>query len=72
VAVSSPRPPGSEPAGKPRGRDDDGDKPPADETPAPPEVIKNWFPIPNKYGDPGKSELAVEVKSDQPLNIDLK
>jgi hypothetical protein len=72
VAVSSPRPPGSDPPKKVRERGDDGDKPPPEVTPAPPEVIKNWFPIPNKYGDPAKSELTVDVQSGKPLDIDLK
>lgn len=73
VAVSSPRPPGSEPAKKARaGRDGDDDKPPPEETPAAPEVIKSWFAIPDKYGDPAKSGLTVEIKAGQPLELDLK
>lgn len=72
VAVSSPQPPGSTPPKKARERGDDDDKPPPEVTPASPEVIKNWFPIPNKYGEPTKSELTVEVKSGTPLDIDLK
>ena len=35
-------------------------------------MIKSWFAIPDKYGDPAKSELTAEVKSGQPLDIDLK
>jgi hypothetical protein len=73
VAVSSPPPPGSEAAKKPvGGRDADDDKVPVTAPAAPPEVIKSWFPIPDKYGDPNKSELTAEVKSGQPLDIDLK
>ncbi|AMV27235.1 hypothetical protein VT84_22730 [Gemmata sp. SH-PL17] len=73
VAVSSPPPPGSEPSRKSAGgRDGDDDKPPLNIPPAAPEVIKSWFPIPDKYGDPNKSELTGEAKSGQPLDIDLK
>ena len=72
VAVSSPQPPGSVPPKKSRGREEDLDKPQHEEPPAPAEVIKNWFVIPNKYGDPTRSELTVEVKSGEPSNIDLK
>jgi hypothetical protein len=73
VAVSSPPPPGSEPPRKPKaGRDADDDKPIPEVPPAPPEVIKNWFPIPDKYGDPAKSELTAEVESGRPLDLDLK
>ena len=76
VAVSSPPPPGSEPtrksAGGRDGRDSDDDKPPPNMPPAAPEVLKNWFPIPDKYGDPNKSALTAEAKSGQPIDIDLK
>lgn len=73
LAVSSPPPPGSEPARKAAtGRDRDDDKPPPDVAPASPEVIRNWFPIPDKYGDPSKSDLTGEAKSGQPIDIDLK
>jgi hypothetical protein len=73
VAVTSPRPPGSGPVAKKQGRDRDDDKPiPDPPPPAPPEVIKNWVAIPEKYGDPSKSELTVNVKSGQPLDIELK
>jgi len=41
--------------------------------PPPPEsVIKAWFPIPDKYGDPLTSGLTEEVKSGKDLAIDLK
>jgi hypothetical protein len=73
VAVSSPLPPGSQPTGKKDARDAvDPDKPPVEVAPAPPEVIKNWVPIPNKYGDPNTSELTTNVKAGEPLNIELK
>jgi hypothetical protein len=74
VAVSSPPPPGSEQARKAvaTGRDADDDKPPPIVAPASPEVLKSWFPLPEKYSDPNKSELTAEVKSGQPLDLDLK
>lgn len=73
VAVSSPQPPGHEQAPKKgRERGDDDDKPHTPVTPASPEVIKNWFPIPNKYGDVAKTELTVEVKPGQKFDIELK
>lgn len=76
VAVTSPKPPGSEPppARKAQGRDaTDEDKPPPEPAPpASPEVIKNWVALPEKYGDPGKSEITVTVKSGQPADIELK
>ena len=72
VTVSSPRPPGSGPPAKKQGRDADDDKPPADATPAPPEVIQNWVALPEKYADPGKSDLTATVKAGEPLDIDLK
>ncbi len=31
-----------------------------------------WFPIPEKYADPVKSGLTVDVASGKPLDIDLK
>lgn len=72
VAVSSPRPPGAEPPRKQAGGRDDDDKPPPNVTPASPEVIKSWFALPDKYGDPNKSELTADVKAGQPLDFDLK
>jgi hypothetical protein len=75
VAVTSPRPPGGEQARK-QGRDSDGDvddKPTPAPTPAaPPEVIKNWFALPEKYGDPSRSELTAAVKRGEPLDLELK
>lgn len=74
VAVSSPPPPGSEQARKQfRAKDDAPDKPPLEpQAPASEEVIRNWVAIPDKYGDPNKSEITVSVKSGQSLDIDLK
>lgn len=72
VAVSSPPPPGTPPVGKqdPRDTSDKPTEPPP--PPAPPEVLKNLFAIPNKYGDPNQSGLSGDVKSGEPLNLDLK
>jgi hypothetical protein len=75
VAVTSPRPPGSAPAKKAieRGADVTDDKPqPEPPPPAPPEVIQNWISLPEKYGDPSKSEVTVTVKSGEPADIVLK
>ena len=73
VAVSSPPPPGVTLARKaPRGGREDDDGRAAVDGPVNPEVAKNWFPIPNKYGDPEKSGLTAEVKPGQPVDIDLK
>jgi hypothetical protein len=74
VTVSSPPPPGLVPAGKKAkaGRDDD-DRRPADAgNPVSPEVAKGWFPLPDKYADPTRSGLTVEVKSGQRVDLDLK
>ncbi|MBA4064383.1 MAG: hypothetical protein C0501_11850 [Isosphaera sp.] len=75
VAVSSPRPPGSEPppAPKPKGgREEAVDKPVPPVDPADPEVIRNWVALPARYGDPDKSELTADVQSGRPLDLDLK
>lgn len=71
VAVSSPPPPGTPPVGKQDPRDAS-DKPTEPPPAAPPEVLKNWVAIPNKYGDPNESGLTGAAKSGQPLNLDLK
>ena len=73
--MTSPRPPGSTPAKKAIGRDAEAadDKPqPEPPPPAPPEVIQNWVSLPEKYGDPSKSEVTVTVKSGEPADIVLK
>jgi len=75
VTVSSPPPPGSV-AAAPRakvGRDADDERTPADaNTPVSPEVAKGWFPLPEKYSDPDKTDLTAEIKAGQPLEIELK
>lgn len=43
---------------------------PPPEQPKPPPGA--WFPIPDKYNDPQSSGLSGEVKSGQPLDIELK
>lgn len=76
AAVSSPPPPGAEPAKKAArgGRDaeDDERAPPPPPAPVDPAVVKGWFPLPEKYGDPDKSGLTVQVGSGQPADFDLK
>jgi hypothetical protein len=75
VAVSSPPPPGANvPKTAPKGgREADEDRrPPTAEPPAPPEVIKNWFPLPDNFGDPEKSGVTVDVKAGAPVEITLK
>jgi hypothetical protein len=71
VTVSSPRPPGSGKAAA-RGRRDEEDERTPVETPASAEVVAGWFPLPEKYGDPDKSDLKADIKSGQPLDLDLK
>jgi hypothetical protein len=75
VTVSSPPPPGSS-AAAPRakvGREAEEERRPADaDTPVSPEVAKGWFALPEKYSDPSKTDLAVEIKARQALEIDLK
>jgi hypothetical protein len=71
VTVSSPRPPGSGKAA-PRGRREDDDERTPVETPASAEVVAGWFPLPEKYGDPDKTDLKVDIKSGQPLDLELK
>jgi hypothetical protein len=75
LGVSSPPPPGAQVARKARlGRDaDDDERRPADEErPASPEVLKAWFPLPGKYADPTQSGLTADVRSGQPVNLELK
>jgi hypothetical protein len=74
AAITSLAPPGSD-GGKKRDareRGDDDKPPPPGSAPAPPEVLKAWFPIPDRYADPAKSELTVDVKPGQPTDFDLK
>lgn len=76
IAVSSPRPPGMDPA-KPEGRvgrENAGDDKVPREPPPPadPAVIAGWTAIPDNYGDPALSKLTVEVGNGEPLTIDLK
>lgn len=70
VASSKPVAAGG-PVGKDRGGNAGGDgsnkighvrKLPQEEG-ASPEVVKSWFPIPDKYSDPAKSGFNLEVKS---------
>lgn len=74
VAVTSPPPPGvTVPKVAKSGRDaeeDRGSSTPV--TPAPPEVLKNWFPLPDRFGDPDKSGVTVDVKVGTPLEITLR
>lgn len=77
VAVTSFKPPdGTAGKAKGGGRDagagDDERKPAQPDAAADPEVIKNWFPIPAKYGDHKQSGLTVTVGDGKPANIDLK
>ena len=74
VTVSSPPPPGwqQKAGGRKQGREaDDGDKVVADE-PVDPDVVKSWFPPPDRYADPARSDLRADVKPGQPLDLDLK
>jgi hypothetical protein len=76
VAVTSLKPPdgtgGAKPKGGGRDAGDDERKPEKPDPAAPPEVIKNWFPIPSKYGDHKQSGLIVPVGDGKPVTIDLK
>lgn len=76
VAVTSLKPPdGTGGKTKGFGRDAPGDderKPAEPDPAASPEVIKNWFPIPSKYGDHKQSGLTVPVGDGKSVTIDLK
>lgn len=75
IAVTSQAPPGANAgkAAKKVGRDADDDRTPEDSNATVnPEVAKNWFPLPQKYGYPDESGITMTVTSGQPLNIDLK
>lgn len=71
ITVSSPKPPGNEPPPKKQDPDDDKILPPPP-SPAPPEVIKNWVALPEKYGNPDKSALTATIKAGEVLEIELK
>jgi hypothetical protein len=77
VAVSSPPPPGvTPPAAKGRDRQMDEGKPEAPPAmaagPVNPDVVKHWFVLPEKFGDPAKSGVSVDVAAGQPVTIELK
>lgn len=76
VAVTSMKPPdgtGSKAKGVGRDAPGDDERKPAEPDPAAsPEVIKNWFPIPAKYGDHKQSGLTVTVGDGKAVTIDLK
>jgi hypothetical protein len=75
VAVTSLKPPdGTDGKAKRGGRDagghdDERAMPP--EAAAPADVLKNWFPIPPKYGDHKQSGLTIPVGDGKPVTIDL-
>ncbi|HET6575303.1 MAG TPA: hypothetical protein VFG68_16980 [Fimbriiglobus sp.] len=73
VAVSSPRPSASAPADDRKGRDRDSERVVPAPIPVDPEIVKNWFALPEKYGDPAKSELNYLLQGgSNAVNIDLK
>ena len=74
VAVSSPPPPGAATRRTvKRGRDEEDRGGSADvDVPASPEVIKGWFPLAEKFGDPTSSMLTAEIKPGSPVDLDLK
>jgi hypothetical protein len=72
VTVSSPPPPGSRKAAPREGRDAADDERRVADEPVDPELVKSWFPLPERYADPAKSDLTTDVKPGQPFDIDLK
>lgn len=74
VAVTSPPPPGSNVKSSPKGgREGDDERRPADAgEKADPDVLKNWFALPEKLGDPNKSGVTAVVESGKPVTIELK
>jgi len=76
VAVTSPRPTPPDKAGARQrvGREaGDSEKlPPPSAQAVSPEVAKNWVELPEKFGDPDKFGLTLEVVPGKPLEIDLK
>ena len=77
VAVSSPKPPGFKLPGEnaPKTGRDEGldERRPADaDATSSPEVLKGWFPLPDKFGNPNTSELTTTVEPNQLLILELK
>jgi|SRR5262245_37471704 len=72
IGVLSPNPKPPETA-KATAKDDPGGFSRGDRRgPPPPEsIVKAWFPIPARYGDPMTSGLTEKVTAGQPLNINL-
>lgn len=75
VAVTSLKPPdGNDGKSKRGGRDaggHDDERAAKPEAAAPADVLKNWFPIPSKYGDHKQSGLTVSVGDGKSVTIDL-
>jgi hypothetical protein len=72
AAVSSPPPPGSDAARRAVDRRDADDERVRTDIPAaPPEVLKAWVALPDRFGDPAKSGLTADVKAGQPVDFDL-
>jgi hypothetical protein len=72
AAVSSPPPPGSDAEKKSVDRRDaDDERVRAPATAAPPEVLKAWVALPDRFGDPAKSGLTADVKPGQPVDFEL-
>lgn len=76
VAVTSLKPPdGTNGQAKRGGRDaggHDDERAMKPEAAAPADVLKNWFPIPSKYGDHKQSGLTVTVGDGKPVTIELQ
>jgi hypothetical protein len=71
IAVSSPPPPGAKVAAA-KGRDAiDPEKKPSNVPQLPPEVAKNWFPLPDNFGEHHRSGITTEIQNDV-LEISLK
>ena len=74
VAVSSPPPPGVTVPGRKSkgGKDDAGKDDGIMAAPADPEIVKKWFVIPEKYGEPTLSGRTVDVKAGQLVDLNLE
>jgi hypothetical protein len=76
AAVSSPPPPGAIPLSARDKKVQDDDNNEKVTTPPPsvdPELVRSWFPLPEKYGDPAKSEITLDVRSGRPpYELELK